>query len=262
MSEEKKKEKELTADYELNKENLEKVNDQLNHSFEETKKRRDDNKKKDKKKKKSGKELLAEEDEKKRKEEEEKKKKEKEEDLDPMTVRGRMNLIYLAHVQRRREMYLARMEMKSLDNVISTLNMTGKAMAEYLFLTNYAMKPDGTFSEKRLDGPVPTDLLEQKNGDREKIEDWLVGKQGSDEFTEYMDDMAEMAPAAFVSKMAGEYAKHMKAERQMKDPDTVQVAPVGFHAPGASPVSIMPGILQDEPAAPVLKPMQDGEENR
>ena len=74
--------------------------------------------------------------------------------------------------------------------------------------------------------------------------------------------MAEMAPAAFVSKMAGEYAKHMKAERQMKDPDTVQVAPVGFHAPGASPVSIMPGILQDEPAAPVLKPMQDGEENR
>ncbi len=70
-------------------------------------------------------------------------------------------------------------------------------MAEYLFLSNYAMKPDGTFSEKRLDGPVPTDLLEQKNGDREKIEDWLVGKQGSDEFTEYMDDMAELPPGSF-----------------------------------------------------------------
>ena len=61
--------------------------------------------------------------------------------------------------------------------------------------------------------------------------------------------------------MAGEYAKHMKAERQMKDPDAVQVAPAGFHAPGVSPISILTDPV-DEPAAPVLKPMQDGEENR
>lgn len=205
----------------------------------------------EKKKKKTAKELLAEEEEKKRKDKEKEDKEREDEALDPLTVRGRMNLIYLMHVQRRREMFMARMEMKTLDNMLGTIRMSGEAMADYLLLSQYAMKADGTMSQKRLDGPVPEGLLDPKNPEKQAVQNWLLKDPGSDKFMEHMDDMAELPPEGFVKKKAGEFADHMKKEKQARDPEAVGVAPRGFHAPGVMP------FMAAEPEEPVLKPADD-----
>ena len=148
--------------------------------------------------------------------------------------------------------------MEAIHNTIDTIQST-REMAEYLMLANYAMKPNGVMSQKRLDGPVPKGLLGQENPDQANIQKWLQG-EAADVLMDQMSDMVELPPEGFLNKMAGEYANHMKAEQQKKDPEAVQVAPLGFHAPGKSPITAMPGILQD-PQPPVLRPMQDWEQN-
>ena len=246
--------KALTADYEKNKENLEKLNSQLSNDFEEEMK-------KDlfkKKKKKSAKELLKEEEEQKRKEEEERKKKEEEEATDPTTVRGLMNLIKLQQIQRRKEFMMRRIERQIERDIADTLKETGKAMADYLFLTGYAKKKDGTLSDKKLDSEAPEGILEPKTKEQEEIVNWLENGQTEEEMQEHMDDMEQMSPGAFFEKMAKGFADHKKKEMQAKNPDAIPVAPAGFHAPGVSPVAAFLATQpQPEIENPVLRPDMD-----
>ena len=170
-----------------------------------------------------------------------------------------MNMLKLRQDERGKKIKLYKLKHISSKELEEMRKQAGKDMAAYLFLTGYAKKKDGSLNEKKMDGEVPEGLFDQKTPEQTDLVDWMVNRQTPEEMEQHMEDMNQLPPGEFYNKMAKDYANHLQAEQQMKNPGGVQVAPAGFHAPDVSPVAAFLARQQQEPGleAPVLRPNDD-----